>query len=120
MMTETLFFDTYALIEMHEGNPRYARFHDAKIVMNMLNLFELTHYFIRTGMDTNSLIMYEGVLSPVEFSDAINGAKTKHEHKKFKLSMADCIGYETARRLGIKFLTGDKAFKGMKNVEYVA
>ena len=33
--------------------------------------------------------------------------------------MVDCIGYMTAKRLGVKFLTGDREFEGMDNVEFV-
>ena len=35
------------------------------------------------------------------------------------LSYADCIGYVIARREGMKFLTGDAAFKRLENVEFV-
>ena len=41
--------------------------------------------------------------------------KTTHR----KLSIPDAIGYTVARRLNIKFLTGDKDFEGMENVEFV-
>ena len=33
--------------------------------------------------------------------------------------MTDCIGYIIAKRLGMKFLTGDKEFEGFENVEFV-
>ena len=36
-----------------------------------------------------------------------------------KLSMADCIGYCTAIRHGMYFLTGDKEFEDMEHVEFV-
>jgi hypothetical protein len=31
----------------------------------------------------------------------------------------DALGYSYSRKLGIKFLTGDKEFSEMENVEYV-
>lgn len=40
-------------------------------------------------------------------------------HKAKKLSYIDCLGYITAKKMGIKFLTGDKQFKDMENVEFV-
>ena len=43
----------------------------------------------------------------------------KKELNKRKLSMTDCIGYMMAKQWGIKFLTGDKEFEDMENVEYV-
>ena len=33
--------------------------------------------------------------------------------------MADCIGYILAKRLSIKFLTGDKEFEKLDDVEFV-
>lgn len=34
-------------------------------------------------------------------------------------SYADSVNYIAAKRLGIKLLTGDRAFTGMENVEFV-
>ena len=36
-----------------------------------------------------------------------------------KLSLVDALGYSYSRKLGIKFLTGDREFSEMENVEYV-
>lgn len=33
--------------------------------------------------------------------------------------MTDCVGYVVSQRLGMKFLTGDKEFRGLPNVEFV-
>ena len=41
------------------------------------------------------------------------------EHKKQNLSMTDCISYIMSKNLGIKFLTGDKQFQNLENVEFV-
>ncbi|GAI14858.1 unnamed protein product [marine sediment metagenome] len=43
------------------------------------------------------------------------GLRLKHR----RLSYADCIGYVTARHEGMKFLTGDRVFERMENVEFV-
>ena len=40
-------------------------------------------------------------------------------HRKQDLSMTDCVGYVVAKRLGVKFLTGDKEFRNFQNVEFV-
>jgi predicted nucleic acid-binding protein len=39
--------------------------------------------------------------------------------KEKELSIPDCIGFVIAKRLGAKFLTGDKAFEKKENVEFV-
>ena len=44
------------------------------------------------------------------------GCRTR---RKVSLSYADGLGYEVAQRMEIKFLTGDEAFKGLENVEFV-
>lgn len=33
--------------------------------------------------------------------------------------MVDCIGYVYAKENGLRFVTGDKEFEGMENVEFV-
>lgn len=38
---------------------------------------------------------------------------------RHELSYADAIGYFLARKMGIKFLTGDRAFEELIGVEYV-
>ena len=43
----------------------------------------------------------------------------KIKNIKRSLSYADCIGYIIALRYGIKFLTGDKEFETLENVEFV-
>ena len=35
------------------------------------------------------------------------------------VSYVDCLGYTLAKKLGVKFLTGDEQFKDMENVEFV-
>jgi len=43
----------------------------------------------------------------------------RYENKQKNMSMVDCISYFQAKELDIKFLTGDKEFEGMENVEFV-
>ncbi len=46
-------------------------------------------------------------------------SRLKLQYKRRNLSMTDCIGYTIAKNLGIKFLTGDKEFQDLENVEFV-
>ena len=43
----------------------------------------------------------------------------KIANKNRKFSFADAIGYITAQKYGVKFLTGDRQFRGMKGVGFV-
>ena len=45
--------------------------------------------------------------------------KLKLRKQGKKISYVDAIGYQTALESGTKFLTGDKEFEELENVEYV-
>ena len=53
--------------------------------------------------------------------DYVNAALLRQEARRRgkNLSLIDCLGYVIARRLNIPFLTGDREFEDMDNVEYV-
>ncbi|MBI2660858.1 hypothetical protein HYX09_01165, partial [Candidatus Woesearchaeota archaeon] len=46
-------------------------------------------------------------------------AKFRLKMKKRNISMTDCIGYVISGKLKVKFLTGDKEFEHLPNVEFV-
>ena len=121
MMTEYYFFDTYALIEIFNGNKNYERFLDSVIVTSKLNLFELFYIISRDVNNRLANFLLERYYKfAIDFGPETieNAAKFRLENKP-KFSMADCIGYKTAEFLGIKFLTGDDGFNGLSNVEFV-
>lgn len=41
------------------------------------------------------------------------------EYKNRRISMADAIGFTLAAKLGVPFLTGDRQFEDLPNVEFV-
>ena len=43
----------------------------------------------------------------------------KLKYKDRRLSYVDCIGYTLAKSRNLKFLTGDKGFEDLDNVEYM-
>ena len=46
-------------------------------------------------------------------------SKFKLNNRKRNVSMVDCIGYTLAKKIDIRFLTGDKEFENLPNVEFV-
>jgi len=60
------------------------------------------------------------VIEP-SIEDLVNASKLrlKARQEERNLSLINCLGYVIAKRLGIKFLTGDREFKGLENVEFV-
>mgnify|MGYP001600810632 CR=1 FL=1 len=118
----SLFFDTYAIFEIIKGNPNYKNYISFKVVTTKLNLFELFFGFLKSHnnwLAEYSLANY--LRFAVDFDERVirEAARMKLELNKRNISMTDCIGYCFAKQLGIKFLTGDKEFENLQNVEFV-
>ena len=114
------FFDTYAFFEIINGNPKYKIYVDCDVTTTIFNLAEL-NYGLKKKMSkelsdkyTNNYYQY---VVEVSIDDIKNAMDFKMIHKK--LSIPDVVGYTLAKRLGIKFLTGDTGFEDMDNVEFV-
>ena len=122
MLKPFFFFDSYAFIEIERKNKNYEKFEDSCFLTTKLNLFEVYQAMIRSGSkdkaekfiekcDKYALnIDKEIIKEAVEF---------RIKNKKNRVSMADCIGYCMAKRIGIEFLTGDKEFEGLDNVRFI-
>ena len=116
------FWDTYAIAELIHGNPNYAKYISEPVTITVFNLVEIYWIAINEYDEKKADIIYEKYCQcVVEFSDEIlkKAVKFRKENKKKDLSYADCIGYIYALEKNMRFLTGDKEFEGMKNVEFV-
>ncbi|MFH0863397.1 MAG: PIN domain-containing protein [Candidatus Altiarchaeota archaeon] len=123
MEIKEYFFDTYALYEIAKGNKDYDRFKSGiAVITTHLNLMEL-YYGLLLRHDEKTAERYYDVFKGyvVEITDDIikQAMKLKKQHKEKNLSYVDCIGYTISLQRNIKFLTGDKEFKNLPNVEYV-
>lgn len=119
---ETFFFDTYAFYEIYEGNENYKKYGGCGIVTTKLNLFEIYLTILRDYGEGDAEKIFNNYFEFVkDFDKEIikNAARLKFKLNQRDLSMTDCIGYELAKQLGIKFLTGDEQFKDMENVEFI-
>lgn len=56
-----------------------------------------------------------------ESNDIVGSMKLRLELKRkgHDLSYADALGYFLSRKMGIKFLTGDRTFRDLSGVEYI-
>lgn len=122
-MVEILFFDSYALFEILLGNPRYLeRTNKVAMITTKLNLLEVHHAILRVKGENdadNYFQGFEGFTVEIDNEVLKNASKLKSFYKQKKLSYIDCVGYALAQSRGIKFLTGDKEFKDMENVEFI-
>lgn len=118
------FFDTSALFEIFFGNENYLKYLDSEVVTTRLNLMEIYYHLLRDYGEQIAEKYYDEMLGySIEFTDKdIKEAmkfRLKTKKKDVSLSYAGALGYTIAKRMGIRILTGDNAFKDVLNVEYV-
>ena len=123
LMVKSFYFDTYALIEIGKGNPKYEQYKEnVMILLNKLNLLELSYFLIREEKENEiSPLFKEYSRFNVDYDedDLMSAASMKFKFLKERLSFIDCIGYILARKNNVKFLTGDEHFRNLENVEFV-
>lgn len=117
----TYFYDSYAVIEYLRGNKNYAKyFEQHEGVLTHMNLIEIHQALLRasSGKDADSAAkaFFPLVVIP-DMQTILEASRLKLKNKR--MSYADVTGYVYAKFAGIKFLTGDKEFKGMENTEFV-
>ena len=98
------------------------KFADKKIRISFLNLLELTYILINNqGLEEakNKFPIFKQFVMETPDDTVLQAMNVRATHKKKNLSYADCLGYCLALHFRLIFLTGDEAFKGMPNVEFV-
>lgn len=121
-MDDAYFFDTYAIIEIIKGNQAYQEYKNASIVLTIFNIAELHYALLRDFSPQIAEALtkqYAQFIIEVDIEAMAEANAFKLKNKEKKYSVADCIGYTLANKLGLKFLTGDQGFKGLKGVEFV-
>ena len=122
MAIKSFFFDSYALYEIVIGGDNYLKYRGCNIILTKLNLFEVYHSLIKQGHESLAEIFLDLYsIYVIDFDNEVikESARFKIENKKKYLSMTDCICYVISKKLSIRFLTGDKEFEHMDNVEFV-
>lgn len=120
-MAVKYFLDTYAIIEMIKGNQNYSKYLNAESYTSVLNLYELYFNLLKEfGEEIAGLYFnkYLPIKLDIKDEDIPSGSEFKLKHIKNNISYADALGYVIAARRGLKFLTGDKEFKNLPNVEF--
>lgn len=116
------FWDTYAVIELINGNLNYAKYAQEEVILTIFNLAEVYWVCLNEYSEDIANELYEKYSRTiVQISDEVlkEAIKFRKQNKKKDLSYTDCIGYIYSLRNNLKFLTGDKEFQGLKNVEFV-
>ncbi len=118
-----MFFDTYALIAIAQGNPNYKRYASGiKVVTTILNLYELFYILIEQHLESEAEKFFERFISScVEINPSTikEAARFRLINKKKHFSYVDALGYLIAKHMNISFLTGDDSFKSLEGVIFV-
>lgn len=117
-------FDTYALFEILRGNPSYTKFvedEEVEIIINNFIFAELCYGLYRakepkSKEHTDTYSKYISSVKPEWIEEAM---QFRLKWKDRSVSITDCVSYVMAKKLGIKFLTGDKEFEKLEGVEFV-
>ena len=121
-MNEKYLFDTYALMEILKSNQLYQTYtENSTMIINDFIFAEFCYNLFREKVE-NSKNYVKEIIPAIVHADPEMIEEAMEFRLKWKdrgVSMTDCIGYIMAKRLGIKFLTGDKEFERLENVEFV-
>jgi len=113
--------DTYILIEISRGNPKFAEYITSNFVINDLTLAEFYSVLLREEgekiadywfkkLERYSLSVTKDIL--------IEAIKFRYEHRKQDISFFDAVGYIFSLKKGYYFVTGDKEFENFPSVEF--
>jgi len=119
------FYDSYAVLAYFAGHPGYRRYFRGEAgFLTILNLMEIYYTTLREHGEEwaeRVLSATAPLLRDFTLEDMREAMKLRLRLRKEgrSLSYADALGYHLASRHGVRFLTGDPAFKQLENVEYI-
>jgi len=118
----TLCLDTYALMELHDRNPSFIQLLDEEWVVTDLTLTEFYNVLQRKHGEKTAdywCAKFSHDTAQVPLPLLLKAMKFKITNAKQNLSFFDCVGYVYAREHKMKFVTGDKEFKGKEGVLFI-
>ena len=113
--------DTYALIEIYLGNEKFAEYLNVEFVISDVTLAEFYGVLLKeygegeAELWLKKLERYSVAVSRIVLIEAI---RFRHEHKKQNISFFDAVGYIFSLKNRFNFVTGDKEFENLPNVEF--
>ena len=120
-MTEKC-LDTYALWEIIHGNPKFAFLLNDDFALTDWTLIELYKTLLKSfdkNFSQNWIEKFRPYARNVDFETIILAVDFLHENRKQDISLFDSVGYIYSKSNKMKFVTGDKEFKGMDNVLFI-
>lgn len=117
------FYDSYAIIEYINDNPCFVPYFENHSGITALpNVMEVYYSSLLDSGKEKADPILEKIWTIVVHPKRETVKKAmqfRAQHKKQKLSYADCLGYALAKEQEVPFLTGDKEFKDFPNVIFL-
>ncbi len=113
--------DTYALVEITKENPKFAEYLNSEFVLTDLTLAEFYSVVLREEGEKVADYWFrrlERYALSVSKEVLIEAIKFKYENRKASISFFDAVGYIFSIKNGYYFVTGDKEFEKLPNVEF--
>lgn len=121
-MGKVKFLDSYILCEILNGNMKYKHYLNENFVINDCVLAEFFSVVLRETDEETATVWFDHLRaysSPCGLDLMIKAMLFRREHAKRKLSFFDAVGYIYACEHTFVFVTGDKEFRDLENVEFV-
>jgi len=118
----TIFLDTYAIIEIIKGNKNYEKYINIAFRTTIFNLYELYYNLLKDYDEETAesyFLKYFPSVLDVKKEYIFGASKFRLSNKNSNFSYVDALGYYISKLEGYKFLTGDKEFENLDNVEFV-
>ena len=113
--------DTYALIEIAKGNPKFAKYLQLPFIITDLTLAEFYAVLLREEGEAVAEYWFkklERYALPIDKETLKEAVTFRHHHKKSGISFFDATGYIFSIKNRCLFVTGDKEFENFANVEF--
>ncbi len=113
--------DTYALVEISKANPGFENYLESDFVITDITIAEF--YLVLLREEGEKVADYwfkklQAYCESVNKETLIEAVKFRHQNKKRNLSFFDAVGYIFSLKNNYKFVTGDKEFENLVNVEF--
>ena len=116
------FFDSYAIIEIFENSSSYEKYKECEVITCVLNIGEIYQIILRKKGKEDADNWFKNTnfkLLEITPEIIIEAVQFRHSNKKNDFSLQDAVGYNLSLRHNLKFLTGDRQFENLPNVEFV-
>lgn len=114
--------DTYALVEIHDQNPKFLPLLQEDIIITDITMAEF-YMILYREYDRLTADHWERKLQffcrPVNKEILIKAVQLRVDSRQKNLSFFDCVGYTFACENNMDFVTGDEQFEKMKNVQFM-